>query len=72
MRIDEGVEVLNEFPSSNLITLADAIKTASQIKRLVVGHTRIDASSGTFCKTPVGPGGYPGPRAPILDFIPPG
>ena len=51
---DEGVEVFHKIPRSNLIAFSDAIKTASQIKRLVVSHVRIDASSGIFCKTPVG------------------
>jgi len=50
---DEGVEVFHKIPRSNLIALSNAIKTASQIKRLVVRHVRIDASSGIFCKTPV-------------------
>jgi hypothetical protein len=51
---DKGMEVLHKIPRSDLIAPANAIKTASQIKRLVVRHVWIDASSGIFCKTPVG------------------
>jgi len=55
------MKVLNELTRSNLIALANAIKTASQIKRLVVRHVRIDASSGIYCKTPVPARGYHNP-----------
>jgi hypothetical protein len=51
---DKGVEVFHKLPRSNLIAFANAIETASQIKRLVVRHTEIDALSGTYCKTPLG------------------
>ena len=69
---DEGMEVLHKVPRSNLIAFADAIKTASQIKRLVVRHVRIDASSGIFCKTPVAAAAVTRARAPApLDFQPP-
>jgi hypothetical protein len=64
---DEGMEVLHKLPRSNLIAFAHAIKTASQIKRLVVRHVRIEASSGTYCKTPVAAAGLPespGSRTP--------
>jgi hypothetical protein len=60
--------VLHELARSNLIALAHTIKTASQIKRLVVRHVRIDASSGIYCKTPMAAGGYPNPldcRGPL-------
>jgi len=63
---DEGMEVLDKVPRSNLIAFPDAIKTASQIKRLVVRHMRIDASSGIFCKTPVATARLPQPHACFL------
>ena len=52
---DKGMKMLHKLPRSNLIAFANAIKTASQIKRLVVRHDYGDASSGTYCKTPVAP-----------------
>jgi hypothetical protein len=63
---DQGMEVLHELARSNLIAFPDAIKTASQVKRLVVSHAFIEASSVTFCKTPVAARRLPGPRP--LDF----
>jgi len=50
---DEGMKVLHKLPRSDLIAPANAIETASQVKRLVVSHVWIDAASGIFCKTPV-------------------
>jgi hypothetical protein len=47
------MEVLHEIPRSSLIALAHATKAASQIKRLVVRHRFMEATSYTFCKTPV-------------------
>jgi len=41
---DERVEVLHKIARSDLIALANAIKTASQIKRLVVSHRVIESS----------------------------
>jgi len=52
------MQVLDKLPCSLLIALAHAIETASQIKRLVVRHRVIEASSYIFCKTPVGAPGY--------------
>jgi hypothetical protein len=63
---DEGMEVLDKIPCSNLIAFPNAIKTASQIKRLVVRHMRIDASSGIFCKTPVARQRLPQSRSGFL------
>jgi hypothetical protein len=63
---DEGMEVLHKLPRSNLIALAHAIKTASQIKRLVVRHRKWRHHQGTFCKTPVAGRGYhPRPGPPV-------
>jgi hypothetical protein len=67
---DKGMEVFHQIPRSNLIALPDTIKTASQIKRLVVRHITIDASSLIFCKTLVeGSRLRPAARA-YLDFSP--
>jgi hypothetical protein len=65
---DEGMEVFHKLPRSNLIAFANAIETASQIKRLVVRHTEIDALSGTYCKTPLGRAGY-GPGRNLTFFV---
>jgi hypothetical protein len=65
---DEGMEVLDKLPRSDLIAFANAIETASQIKRLVVRHVRIDASSGMFCKTLIGRLRLPVGRSCSLTF----
>ncbi|HEY1848331.1 MAG TPA: hypothetical protein VGG37_03945, partial [Opitutaceae bacterium] len=65
---DEGMKVFHELPRSNLIPYANAIKTAGQIKRLVVSHITIDASSGIHCKTPVTRGRLRLDPAVFLDF----
>jgi hypothetical protein len=61
---DEGMEVVDKLPRSCLIALANAIKTASQIKRLVVRHRFMEASSSTFCKTPIAQARLPRPLQP--------
>ena len=66
---DKRVEVLHKVPRSNLIALTDTIKAASQVKRLVVRHSVIEASSLTFCKTPVAPARLPPRRARPLGPI---
>jgi hypothetical protein len=66
---DERMQVLHKFPCSNLIAFPNAIKAASQVKRLVVRHIFMEAASYTLCKTAVG-----GPRLPsrrILDILRP-
>jgi hypothetical protein len=50
---DKRVEVLHKVSRSDLIALAHAIETASQIKRLVVSHSVIESSYVTYCKTPL-------------------
>jgi hypothetical protein len=50
---DERIEVLHKVSRSDLIALAHAIETASQIKRLVVSHSVIESSYITLCKTPL-------------------
>gem|GEM_PF-6574827 len=52
--------MIDKLPRSSLVAQANATKTASQIKRLVVRHRFIESSSYTFCKTPVGAGRLPG------------
>jgi len=63
---DEGVQVFDKIPRSSLVAPTNAIKTASQIKRLVVRHAFMEASSNTYCKTPVAPRRLP--AAPHLDI----
>jgi len=60
------MEVLNELPRSSLVASANAIKAASHIKRLVVRHMLMEASSNTLCKTPMAAPRLP--RAPFLTF----
>jgi hypothetical protein len=45
------MEVLHELSRSALIAQTYAVKTASQIERLVVRHKYIEATSNTLPKT---------------------
>jgi hypothetical protein len=58
--------VFDKLPRSSLVAFTNAIKTASQIKRLVVRHAAMEAPSNTYCKTPIVAPWLP--RAPHLDI----
>jgi hypothetical protein len=59
---DKGVEMPDQFARSRLIAQPDTIKTANQVKRLVVRHAGMEKGSSTWGETPAAPAQLQGTR----------